>query len=162
LRRDTSCRRSERAGGELASCCSVTGHLRTWSGSRVYRPRRGRNCWCGLLLVSRQSATGAAWPMKIGTIASSNAMMPHPAESGQRCNPESMQDRRAQEAYNAASQAVLGPHGLNLLVGCEFAAAGGGLGAGNRLALFGRKDNRRGKVGARKLHDGARDVILIV
>jgi hypothetical protein len=32
----------------------------------------------------------------------------------------------------------------------------------SRLALFGRKDNRRGKVGARKLHDGARDVILIV
>jgi hypothetical protein len=84
------------------------------------------------------------------------------AENGQRCNPESMQDRRAQEAYNAASQAVLGPHGLHLLVGCEFPAAGGGLGAGNRLALFGRKDDRRSKVGARKLHDGARDVILIV
>ena len=44
---------------ELGSCCSATGHLRTWSGSRPYRPRRRRNCWCGLLLVSRQSAIGA-------------------------------------------------------------------------------------------------------
>ena len=57
---------------------------------------------------------------------------------------------------------MLGPDGPHLFVGREFTAGSGGLGAGNRLALFGRKDNRRRKIGACKLHDGARDVILIV
>jgi hypothetical protein len=38
---------------------------------------------------------------------------------------------------------MLGPDGPHLFVGCEFTAVGGGLGAGNRLALFGRKDDRR-------------------
>jgi hypothetical protein len=57
---------------------------------------------------------------------------------------------------------MLGPDGPHLFVGCEFAAASGGPGAGNRLALLGRKHNRRSKIGACKLHDRARDVILIV
>ena len=57
---------------------------------------------------------------------------------------------------------MLGPDGPHLFVGREFTAGSGGLGAGNRLALFGRKDNRRRKIGACKLHDGARYVILIV
>src|SRR5271154_485443 len=57
---------------------------------------------------------------------------------------------------------MLGPDGADLFVGCELTAASGGLGAGNRLALFGRKGNRRMKIGACKLHDGPRDIILIV
>ena len=57
---------------------------------------------------------------------------------------------------------MLGPNGPHLFVGREFTAASGGLGASNRLALFGRKRDRRSKIGACKLHDGARDVILIV
>lgn len=57
---------------------------------------------------------------------------------------------------------MLGRHGPHLLVGCEFTALSGGLRAGNRLALFGRKDNRRSRIRACKRHDGARDVILIV
>jgi hypothetical protein len=57
---------------------------------------------------------------------------------------------------------MLGPDGAHLLVGRELTAISSGLGASNRLALFGRKDNRRRKIGACKLHDGARYVILIV
>jgi hypothetical protein len=57
---------------------------------------------------------------------------------------------------------MLGPDGPDLFFGCEFSAVGGGLGAGNRLALFGRKHNRRSKIGACKLHDSACDVILII
>ncbi len=49
---------------------------------------------------------------------------------------------------------MLGPDGAHLLVGREFTAASGGLGAGNRLALLMRKDNRRRKIGACKLSDG--------
>jgi hypothetical protein len=57
---------------------------------------------------------------------------------------------------------MLGPDGPHLFVSREFTAVSGGLGAGNRLALFGRKDNRRWNIGARKLHDRARDIVLIV
>ena len=57
---------------------------------------------------------------------------------------------------------MFGPHSLHLLVGCEFTAVGCRLGAGNRLALFRRKDNWGSKVGTCELHDGTRDVILIV
>jgi hypothetical protein len=57
---------------------------------------------------------------------------------------------------------VLGPYGSHLFVCCEFTALGSGFGAGNRFALGGGKDNRRSKIGSRKLHDGARDIILIV
>jgi hypothetical protein len=57
---------------------------------------------------------------------------------------------------------MLGPDGPHLFLGREFTAGGGGPGAGNRLALFGRKDNRRVRIGACELHDGARDVILLV
>jgi len=56
---------------------------------------------------------------------------------------------------------MLGPDRPDLFVGREFAATGRSLGAGNRVALVGRKDNRRSNIGACKLHDGARDVILI-
>ena len=66
------------------------------------------------------------------------------------------------EAYSAASQAMLGPDGSHLFVGREFTTVSGGPGAGNRRALFGRKDNRRRKIGACELHDGARYLILIV
>ena len=57
---------------------------------------------------------------------------------------------------------MLGPDCSHLFVGREFTAVGGGLGAGNHLTLFSRKDNRRGKIGARQLDHGARDVVLIV
>ena len=57
---------------------------------------------------------------------------------------------------------MLGLDGPHLFLDGEFTAVSGGLRAGNRLALFGRKDNRRMKIGACKLHDGARDVILPV
>jgi hypothetical protein len=57
---------------------------------------------------------------------------------------------------------MLGPDRPHLFVGREFTAVGGGLGAGNYLPLFGRKHNRRMKIGACELHHGARDVILIV
>jgi hypothetical protein len=57
---------------------------------------------------------------------------------------------------------MLGPDGPHLLVGRELTAVSGSLGASNRLALFGRKNYRRRKIGACKLHDGARYVILIV
>jgi hypothetical protein len=80
----------------------------------------------------------------------------------QRRNPESMQGRQGQEAYSAASLAMLGPDSPHLFVRREFAAISGGLGASNRLALFRRKDNRRRKIGACKLHHGARYVILLV
>lgn len=56
---------------------------------------------------------------------------------------------------------MLGPHGPYLFVSCEFAALGCGLGAGNRFAFIGRKDNRRGWIRARKPHNGKRDVILV-
>ena len=56
---------------------------------------------------------------------------------------------------------MLGPDGPHLFVGREFTAVSGSLGAGYRLVLFGRKHNRPSKIGACKLHDGARDVILI-
>jgi len=57
---------------------------------------------------------------------------------------------------------MLGPDSPHLFVRREFAAISGGLGASNRLALFRRKDNRRRKIGACKLHHGARYVILVV
>ena len=46
---------------------------------------------------------------------------------------------------------MLGPDCSHLFVGREFTTVGGGLGAGNHLTLFSRKDNRRGKIGARQL-----------
>jgi hypothetical protein len=57
---------------------------------------------------------------------------------------------------------MLGPDRPLLFIGCELTAVSGGFGAGNRLALFGRKHDRRSKIGACKLQDGARYVILIV
>ena len=57
---------------------------------------------------------------------------------------------------------MLGPDRPHLLVGCEFTAVCGGLGASNRVALFGRKDNRRSNIGPGKQHNGSRDIILIV
>jgi hypothetical protein len=57
---------------------------------------------------------------------------------------------------------MLGPDGPHLFFGCELTAVSGRLGASNRLALVGRKDNRYRKIGACKLHDGSRYVILIV
>ena len=57
---------------------------------------------------------------------------------------------------------MLGPDGPHLFVSREFTTASGGLGTGNCLALFGRKDNRRLKIGTCKLNDGARDLVLIV
>jgi hypothetical protein len=57
---------------------------------------------------------------------------------------------------------MLGPDGAHLFVGREFTAVSGGPGPGNCVTLFGRKDNRLKMIGTRKLHDSARDVILIV
>jgi len=56
---------------------------------------------------------------------------------------------------------MLGPDGPHLFVGRELTTVGGGLGARDGLALFGRKHNGLGRIGTGKLHDGARDVILI-
>lgn len=56
---------------------------------------------------------------------------------------------------------MLGPDGPHLLVGRKFTAVSGGLGAGNRLALVVRKNDRRKTIGACKLHDGSRDVIVV-
>ena len=56
---------------------------------------------------------------------------------------------------------MLGPNRTHLFVGREFTTVGGSPGAGNRLALFGRKHNRPRKVGTCKLHDSTGNIILI-
>ena len=56
---------------------------------------------------------------------------------------------------------MLDPDRPHLFVGRELTTARGSLGAGDGLALFGRKHNGLGRIGTSKLHDGARDVILI-
>jgi len=56
---------------------------------------------------------------------------------------------------------MFGPDRPHLFVGRKLTALSGSLGAGNRRALFRRNNNWPSTIGARKLHDGARDVILI-
>jgi hypothetical protein len=55
---------------------------------------------------------------------------------------------------------VLGPHRAHLVIGRELAARGSGLGTRNRLALVGRKGNRRRQARARELHNDASDFVL--
>ncbi|HMA71891.1 MAG TPA: hypothetical protein VKP67_10445 [Xanthobacteraceae bacterium] len=57
---------------------------------------------------------------------------------------------------------MLGPDGSHLLIARKFTPAGSGLGASDGPALLGRKGNRRRKIRACELHNGTRDVILIV
>jgi hypothetical protein len=57
---------------------------------------------------------------------------------------------------------MLSPDGAHLFVGCEFTSISRSLRARYCFAFLGQKDGRCGRPRTCELHDGARDVILIV
>src|SRR5260370_38351101 len=56
---------------------------------------------------------------------------------------------------------MLCPDGAHLFVRGKLAARGSGLGFGHGIALVRREGNRGSLIGAGKLHDGTRNVVLI-
>src|SRR5271166_6041252 len=56
---------------------------------------------------------------------------------------------------------MLGPDGAHLFFRGKLAARGGRLGFGHGLTLVRREGNGRSLIGAGKLHDRARDVVLL-